>query len=45
MDTLLAAKVWSYWIGYPLAALVILGALAFIVAYLILGVAPRYPKK
>jgi hypothetical protein len=39
------AVVWHYWIAVSLAAVPILIAVALVVTYLKVVVAPRYPKK
>ncbi len=42
---LLAAKVWTYWIGFSLALLAVLVVLAVVVGYLVKVVRPQYPGK
>ncbi len=41
----LAAKVWTYWIGVPLAILVIVAGVATIGGYLVKVVRPKYPPR
>ncbi len=40
-----AAKVWTFWIGVPLAIMVILAGVATIGGYLMKVVRPKYPPR
>ena len=45
MHLLLAAKVWHYWVAFPLIAAGVLSVVGIIVGYLVKVVGPRYPKQ
>ena len=45
MDPLLAAKVWHYWVAFPLLAAGVLGVIALAIGYLVKVTSARYPKR
>jgi len=42
---LLAAKVWHYWVAFPLVALALGAIIALIVGYLVKVTGARYPRR
>jgi len=42
---LLAAKVWHYWVAFPLVALAAGAIIALIVGYLVKVTGARYPRR
>jgi hypothetical protein len=42
---LLAAKVWHYWIAFPLVALGVLTIVGLIIGYLVKVTAAKYPRR
>jgi hypothetical protein len=45
MNPLLAAKVWHYWVAFPLLGGAILGLIAFGIGYLVKVTSARYPRR
>ena len=45
MQLLLAAKVWHYWVAFPLLAAAILSVIALGIGYLVKVTAARYPRR
>jgi hypothetical protein len=42
---LLAAKVWHYWVAFPLVALALGAIIALVVGYLVKVTGARYPRR
>ena len=42
---LLAAKVWHYWVAFPLVALAVLTIIALVIGYLVKVTGARYPRR
>ena len=42
---LLAAKVWHYWVAFPLVGLAVLTIIALIIGYLVKVTGARYPRR
>ena len=45
MNPLLAAKVWHYWVAFPLLAGAVLGLIAFVIGYLVKVTSARHPRR
>ena len=42
---LFAAKVWHYWVAFPLVAGAVLGIVALVVGYLVKVTSAKYPRR
>jgi hypothetical protein len=42
---LLAAKVWHYWVAFPLVALAVVTIIALVIGYLVKVTGARYPRR
>jgi hypothetical protein len=42
---LLAAKVWHYWVAFPLVALAVGTIIALVIGYLVKVTGARYPRR
>ena len=42
---LLAAKVWHYWVAFPLVALAVATIIALVIGYLVKVTGARYPRR
>jgi hypothetical protein len=42
---LLTAKVWHYWVAFPLVAGAVLGIVALLVGYLVKVTSAKYPRR
>ena len=45
MHLLLAAKVWHYWVAFPLVAAAVIGIVALIGGYLAKVTSAKYPRR
>ena len=45
MEPLVAAKVWHYWVAFPILAVAILSVIGLVIGYLVKVTAARYPRQ